>query len=465
MMDERGGSIVVIGAGITGLTVAYELSKRTDEKVIVVEKNSYVGGLSATLRGGGVKYDLGSHRLHKNIQPRVFEYIESVLGEKLLKRPRGGRFYFNGRYIDYPPNIYTIIRDFHYSGIVKYGLSYLRGHLSISKNGDDNFEKIMRRRVGDEAYNSFYRDYARKLWGKEPDEMSLDVGRRSRFLGGLELFTKVLFRKNDFYYYPREGIGSICERLRDRIVEGGGEILLNRRVSEVKVNDKRVEYVKVVDDEGVERTIESSIVISTMPIDELYNMMSDVDEEEKLEWRGVRIVYILMKDEIKHESETFYFPQSSVVFGRVSELRKYSPYVNPEMNETLLTVEIPSNRGDDIWEMSEEDALKVCVEELVKVKILDKHPNIVKSFSVRMEDAYPIFVIGWRDKFQRIYDSVSRIKNLFTLGRCGLFLHCNIDHCVIQALELTDFILNHLDEGKDYWWKKSYRFLKFYARE
>ena len=40
---------IIIGAGPAGLTTAYELLNRSDIKPIVIEENSFVGGISATL--------------------------------------------------------------------------------------------------------------------------------------------------------------------------------------------------------------------------------------------------------------------------------------------------------------------------------------------------------------------------------------------------------------------------------
>ncbi len=51
--------IAVIGAGIAGLTAAYELKKALFE-VIVFEKNSYVGGRMATKKSEGFNFDFGA---------------------------------------------------------------------------------------------------------------------------------------------------------------------------------------------------------------------------------------------------------------------------------------------------------------------------------------------------------------------------------------------------------------------
>src|SRR5437764_3650318 len=53
---------IIIGAGPAGLTAAYELLTRTDLKPIVLEKSTYMGGLSRTINYKGNRMDIGGHR-------------------------------------------------------------------------------------------------------------------------------------------------------------------------------------------------------------------------------------------------------------------------------------------------------------------------------------------------------------------------------------------------------------------
>ncbi len=56
--DPKGASVVVLGAGLAGMTAAYELS-RAGYKVNVLEYNNRPGGRNWTIRGGDVYAELG----------------------------------------------------------------------------------------------------------------------------------------------------------------------------------------------------------------------------------------------------------------------------------------------------------------------------------------------------------------------------------------------------------------------
>src|SRR5215467_4928025 len=53
---------IIIGAGPGGLTAAYELLTRSDVTPIVLEKSSFMGGISRTVNYKGNRIDIGGHR-------------------------------------------------------------------------------------------------------------------------------------------------------------------------------------------------------------------------------------------------------------------------------------------------------------------------------------------------------------------------------------------------------------------
>lgn len=78
---------IIIGAGPAGLTAAYELATRTDIRPVVLERSTYMGGISRTINYKGNRIDMGGHRFFSK-SDRVMEWWLSHL--PLEKRGSGG---------------------------------------------------------------------------------------------------------------------------------------------------------------------------------------------------------------------------------------------------------------------------------------------------------------------------------------------------------------------------------------
>src|SRR5438034_788920 len=69
---------VIIGAGPAGLTAAYELLTRSDIMPIVLERSTYMGGISRTVNYRGNRMDLGGHRFFSK-SDWVMKWWQSIL--------------------------------------------------------------------------------------------------------------------------------------------------------------------------------------------------------------------------------------------------------------------------------------------------------------------------------------------------------------------------------------------------
>src|SRR5881394_4260439 len=77
MLNKR-RTAVIIGAGPAGLTAAYELLTRTDITPIVLERSTYMGGISRTVNYKGNRIDIGGHRFFSKFD-RVMDWWFSML--------------------------------------------------------------------------------------------------------------------------------------------------------------------------------------------------------------------------------------------------------------------------------------------------------------------------------------------------------------------------------------------------
>src|SRR5579863_5263774 len=75
-MDKK--RAIIIGAGPAGLTAAFELLARAGTIPIVLEKSTYMGGISRTVNYKGNRIDIGGHRFFSK-SDRVMEWWLRIL--------------------------------------------------------------------------------------------------------------------------------------------------------------------------------------------------------------------------------------------------------------------------------------------------------------------------------------------------------------------------------------------------
>ena len=460
---QTGEKIVILGGGITGLTVAWELSKNSQLPILLIEKNVSTGGLAGSFHRRDRIFDFGSHRIHEQYDPEVLGIIRELLGDELLKRPRRGQIRIQGKFLNYPPAITQVLTSFGLAQGIRLVRDFLLSnnfffipHRANLPTPRTSFEEYATRAVGKSLYESFYRPYALKLWGVSPAELSFEpaVSRVRKFeLRAVckELKNKATGATSHSFYYPARGFGQIAEKIQERFVDNGGEILFESSVERLELkNDSEIEAIHV-DTAGREsRRLSARLVISTAPIEVLHPLVCSAlgggeTAELGLSWRSLRILYLFTPDKTPSVQETYYFPESDVIFGRVSEPAKYSPFLNQFEEKTALVIEIPCTFGDEIWNLEDEVIANRCIDDLRRLKILSPGPTKDSEyFSRKIKNLYPVYELGWREKLDEALRRFNSIKNLYSLGRSALFLHCNVDHCMSMALKLA----RHLSDKK-----------------
>jgi protoporphyrinogen oxidase len=468
-------TIVILGGGITGLTVAWELSKHAKAPILLVEKNGFTGGLAGSFVEQGMKFDFGSHRIHEKYDPEVLAIIKDLLGDDLLKRPRRGRIRIQDIFLDYPPSAFQVLKSF---GLLN-GMKIVRDYVLSSKHSTNGtgqgatFEEYAIGAVGKSLYERFYKPYAVKLWGMSPARLTAEpaVSRVKKFEARAvwKEAKKRMSRvpTSTFFYYPAGGFGQIAERITERFLENGGQIQFDSTIDQLHLkNDSEIEAVQVRTAGGLPQRIPTKILVSTAPIDVLHALVRFQSDRGGasplgLAWRSLRILYLCTPDVIASGHETYYFPESDVIFGRVSEPAMYSPFLNRLDGKRALAIETPCTYGDEIWNMSDDQLARRCIADLRRLNILrNETAGQSDYFSRRIKNLYPIYEIGWREKMEKAMQRFNSIRNLYMVGRPALFLHCNVDHCMAMALKLARFLATEEEHRTD-WERRQGEFYNF----
>ncbi len=494
---------VIIGAGPAGLTAAYELLTRTDIMPIVLERSTYMGGISRTVNYKGNRIDIGGHRFFSK-SDRVMEWWLNILplqpgaeGEfeisyqnqtrtvwsgataaatdadgVMLIRNRLSRIYFMKKFFAYPISLSAdTLKKLGLFKTMRIGFSYVRSALFPIRN-ESSLEDFFINRFGRELYLTFFKSYTEKVWGVPCKEISAEWG--AQRIKGLSI-TKALLhmlrslkpkqraglaQKSvetsliDRFMYPKFGPGQMWEEVARRVTAKGGQILTGWQVNAIEQKDsRRVDAIRATHSEtGETRRFEGDYFFSTMPVQELIDAFEPpppaaVREVGRgLVYRDFITVGVLCKKlKIRDRSggvvkdNWIYIQEPGVNVGRLQIFNNWSPAMVADPGNVWIGLEYFCYEGDALWRKSDAELIELAKQELQSMDVLDR-PDVLDATVIRMPKTYPAY-FGSYNRFPEIVNWANGFENLFLIGRNGMHKYNNQDHSMLTAMVTVDNIL------------------------
>ena len=449
----------VLGAGPAGLSAAYVLAQR-GERGAVFEADGVVGGIAKTVEFNGYRFDLGGHRFFTKL--KLIERIwEEMLGPEFLTRPRLSRIYFNGRFFSYPLTASDVLRRLGIFESLRCVLSYLSSQLRPRRGLPATFEEWVTRRFGKRLYNSFFRSYTEKVWGIPGSEIrSQWAAQRIKNFSLVKAILSVLGLRREHvttlieeFRYPRLGPGQMWERFAGHVSGHGIPVHLSQRCIALRHANGRVGTI-VVRSNGGTTEYEVERVCSTIALIDLILSLDPAPPEDvvaaakRLRYRDLVLVALMTSEEKPFPDNWIYVHDPGTRAGRVQNFGAWSDdMVRP--GTTCLGVEYFCFEGDDIWEMSDEQAVALARDELARIGLIDPD-RIFDGVKVRVPRAYPMYDFNYEEAVDVIREYLASFSNLQTCGRNGLHRYNNQDHSMWTGILAT---LNLIDgTSHDVWW-------------
>ena len=448
----------VLGAGPAGLTAAYLLSRRGVDAV-VFEADDVVGGIARTVVHDGYRFDLGGHRFFTKLGA-VQRFWEAMLGDDFQERPRLSRIYFDGRYFAYPLQAKDVIARLGVVEAILCTLSYFRARLMRRRGSERTFEEWVETRFGRRLYDAFFGPYTEKVWGIPGSEIRAEwAAQRIRNFSLAKAILAVLGLRRDAdatlierFHYPRLGPGQMWEEVTRRTEASGVPVRLGHRVLAVRHESGRATSV-VVEHDGTVSELQVDGVLSSIPLTELVLSLDPPPPPEiaaaagRLRYRDLCLVALVIDDAEPFPDNWIYLHDPGTRAGRVQNFGAWShEMVKP--GTTCLGAEYFCFEGDDIWEMDEEDAVRLATTELSGIGLVDPS-RVVEGVRVRVPRAYPMYDAHYEEAVAAIRQYLAGLGNLQSFGRNGLHRYNNQDHSMWTAALAT---LNLLDDARhDVW--------------
>ncbi|HKB10388.1 MAG TPA: FAD-dependent oxidoreductase [Vicinamibacterales bacterium] len=457
--------VVVLGAGPAGMSAAWRLAEQ-GHKVVVLEKDSAVGGMGKTIAVGPYAVDYGPHTFHirETEESRaIHEAIRPFFGVDPLVLTRGTRVLLRGKEYIYPLEMLQVLTGVSpvlaARILFDYAVATVKSTLAPPKQ-EHSFEEWGVRNLGRTLYDLCFGIYSARVWGLPTSQISSKQAQRVAKLNLKNVILRTLGIRADpatyftKYMYPRAGISVLFENMAAAIRRNGGCVKLDAPVVRLERNgDGSVERVVYREKDG-EGVVACRGVLSTLPLPHLIDMISPAlpstvaAHAAKLRYRSLKLIYIALKRPQLTDYHWVYLLDGHFRVNRLSEQKNVSADMVPG-DRTVLCIELSCWRDEPLWKASDEAIYRIALNDLLKMGYGVTEADVDSYHVTEIATAYPVYELNFEEHLIPVLEGVHEIPNLLTLGRHGLFLNNSMDDNVLLGMKAADAVAaDPIDSGK-----------------
>jgi len=422
--------IVILGAGISGLSAAWYLQNK-NTKCSVFEKEPEVGGLCRSKKINGFTFDYSGHPLHfKN--SKAFNFVKNILAGSLVKHKRNAWVYSHGKFTPYPfqANLFGLPLPVVKECLEDFLMSCIDNKLSKQNSSKISFKKWAENIFGKGIAKDFLIPYNAKFWTLSADKLSCEWAENFIPIPSFRQVVEGAFGRgsndlgyNSVFWYPKKGgINQLPQGLAGKIKN----IHLNMRVKIIDIKRKNIIF-----ESGESQRYEQ--LISTIPLPELVNMIKGLPIEileafKKLKWNSILNLNIGVDKKDILKRHWVYFPQKQISFFRVGSYHNFFTDIVPK-NKSAYYVEMsyPQSKHINIKE-----AVKAMKKDLIKVGILQKTDKICAEDVNNIKYGYAIEDFNYKIAKEKITRYLKQF-NISLCGRYGSWSYFSIEDSILNA--------------------------------
>ena len=419
--------VVVLGAGLTGLSAAYHLRR----PALLVERGPQVGGHARSFRQDGFTFDVTGHWLHLR-EPQTRALVEGLFAPgELVSVERRTRVYTHGALLPYPfqANLHGLPLEVVQEclvGFVEARERAARGELPAA-----SFEAFAEARFGRGIARHFFVPYNTKLWGMHPNRLTAEWVSRyipipdvAQVVGGaIGLAQEGLGYNANFLYPAAGGIDALARRLAAAL-PAAVQTVLGSDVEAVDPARRRVKLAAEADWRGY------AALISTLPLPELIRRIADVppavrEAAAALRWVRWRYLDVATRRPVPADYHWAYVPELRYPFFRVGVYSNAVASMAPPGCSSLY-VEL-SDRAGPI-------DLAGVLRGLVEVGALAAVDDVLFTAEREIEYAYVVFDDDHAAATRTIFAWLAQV-GIHSCGRYGAWVYNSMEDSVIQGRE------------------------------
>ena len=429
---------VIVGAGVAGLSVAYKLLER-GHQVLVLEKESDIGGLARSFRYGSFIFDIGPHRFFTD-EKEVDQFVRSVLAQDYTLIDRRNSICLLNKYYRWPfrPDILVKLP---LPVLLKAGFDLF----SRPKFEGPDFKSSIIRRYGITLYNFIFKDYTEKFchipcerlsnnWIKASLDKAI-IDKRLR-MDSLFDILKMTYRSMGLrtrFLYPKGGCGRFAHNLAKLIREKKGKIVTDVDDISIDFKNNRINFLRY---DGQDKGgMELDHLIYTAPITQIAQQLNLAVSD--LEYLNSIVFNIELNRPLKNQSQWIYFGDSDLSFVRVSFPRNFDTDSVPYGKDSLCA-EVTCKDDSLSWHKPESLRERI-IEDLIRIDLCQRK-DIDNIHIEKIPRSYPLYKLNYLEELENTKKRLDVFENLTCLGRTGTFWYNNMDESIKMALEAADSI-------------------------
>ena len=381
--------VLIVGAGLYGLTMAERIASRLGKKVLLIDRRSHIGGncYSEFDTETGIEcHKYGAHLFHTSDE-RVWEYVNQFT--TFTNYIHKVYITHNGEVFPMPINLGTINQFFHTAYTPEEARAEIAKQAASAPIEPLNLAEQGVKLIGKPLFDAFIKNYTAKQWQTPAEELSPEIIKR----------LPVRYNYNNNYFKDtHEGLPTAgYEAWFQNMISACGENI------EIRLN---VDYF---DDPAIKKLRKAKIMtIYTGPIDKFYDY-----KYGELKWRSIELEKEIVEVDDYQGCPVMNYADLKQKYTRIHEFKHFHP-----------------ERTEDCY--AEGSGKTVIFKEYSKTWTRDDEPY------------YPVNTLDDRERLARYKDLADDETNMIFGGRLGEYAYYDMDKTIASALQKFDEIKEKL---------------------
>ncbi len=300
---------LIIGAGISGITVAHKIATELNQKVLIIDSKNHIGGncFDYYNKAGICVHQYGTHIFHTN-DKQVWDFLSQFT--KWYPYIHKVKALIDGQETPIPFNLTSIRQHFPPATadrlekklMEKFGYNVKVPILELRKTNDEDLTFL-----ADFVYEKVFLHYTLKQWGMRPEDLDPSVTGR----------VPVYVSKDDRYFQdtyqaiPMQGYTKMFEKM---LKHPNIKLKLNTKFQDIK---NKITYDRL---------------FVTSPIDQFFDY-----EFSKLPYRSLKFDFVTLDMPYFQSNSVINYP-NNYDYTRIGE---YKYFLNDQSKKTTISFEYP----------------------------------------------------------------------------------------------------------------------------